>query len=686
MIQFTTPWILWGAVAATLPILIHLFGRRKTKQVAFSSLRFLQKLRQDQIRRLRLRQILLLALRTLMILLLVLAFAGPRYAPSGASGIAHDSAVFLFDNTISSSAEYEGRSILEQLKEYAGKIAGNREYVQSFVWTSVMSPDQSFINTSPEVPDEFIANLSPEYGTVDMSGRLERLRSWLTQQRIGDVDLFILTDGQRDQYRGLAEEELSGWDGSRIFVISPNAHIRQSGLEEVQLERALLQPGGTIPLEMQIIRSDSASPMSTAIQLRRDGSKIGQTLLNWDMELSRRERFEVPIQDPGFLRLEISLGEDAYRADNHWYANVQIPGTIRVLLVTDSPDAGLFAQTALESVADERSAFSFETIPSSNINGSALESADMVILSDVVLNDTRQRYLRDAVESGTGVMYFPGNSVRQAEDFQLFDESPVFGQYTALSANQYQEVSQVNWDHPVFRDLTYKEPSVIQLPRVSRYFTLTGTVSGVLMRLNSGAPFLTESQFGEGRIWTWSSGLSLEWTDLPRRGILIPLLVRGAYYLSGRQQAYENQLLTGEPIVYNIENVSTGEQLRLITPSGQSVILPVNEPEIRYEDTHLPGHYGVYHQEKLLALYSVNVQKGERNPHKLAVDEWQVIFGEKFGAYIQAGDSGALARGAGLVQGRPLWHWLFALTLACLITEMIISRTGTTRQRSDSKE
>ena len=77
MFGFLNSTILIAAVAALIPLLIHLFSRRRVKVVEFSSLRHLKEMQKRQLRRLKIRQLLLLILRMLIVLAAVLAFARP---------------------------------------------------------------------------------------------------------------------------------------------------------------------------------------------------------------------------------------------------------------------------------------------------------------------------------------------------------------------------------------------------------------------------------------------------------------------------------------------------------------------------------------------------------------------------------------------------------------------------------
>ncbi len=77
MFNFLNSAVLLAAAAALIPLLIHLFSRRRVKVVEFSSLKHLKEMQKRQVRRLKLRQLLLLLLRMLIILAAVRAFARP---------------------------------------------------------------------------------------------------------------------------------------------------------------------------------------------------------------------------------------------------------------------------------------------------------------------------------------------------------------------------------------------------------------------------------------------------------------------------------------------------------------------------------------------------------------------------------------------------------------------------------
>ena len=76
-LTFLNSLFLAGLAAAALPILIHLFSKKKAKDVPFPSIEYLREVSQRKVRRMRLRQWLLLALRVLIVALFAMAMGRP---------------------------------------------------------------------------------------------------------------------------------------------------------------------------------------------------------------------------------------------------------------------------------------------------------------------------------------------------------------------------------------------------------------------------------------------------------------------------------------------------------------------------------------------------------------------------------------------------------------------------------
>src|SRR5687768_13418480 len=101
--SFLSPLFLVAAIAAAVPILLHLFHRKTEVVIDFPAVRLLTRAPVQQHRRRRLRELILLALRVAALVLLALSFARPYFA----GAIAPDSApltVIAVDTSLSMSA------------------------------------------------------------------------------------------------------------------------------------------------------------------------------------------------------------------------------------------------------------------------------------------------------------------------------------------------------------------------------------------------------------------------------------------------------------------------------------------------------------------------------------------------------------------------------------------------------
>ncbi|MCD6308878.1 MAG: BatA domain-containing protein, partial [Candidatus Latescibacteria bacterium] len=121
--NFLNPAVLFAMAAAALPLVIHLLSRRRAKDVAWPSIEFLDRMRTERMRRLRLKQLLLILVRTLIIVLIVMAFARPA-VNSAFHRNARISAVIVVDSSASMSYVHNGEVVYNTAARKAGEILG----------------------------------------------------------------------------------------------------------------------------------------------------------------------------------------------------------------------------------------------------------------------------------------------------------------------------------------------------------------------------------------------------------------------------------------------------------------------------------------------------------------------------------------------------------------------------------
>ena len=129
--SFLYPTALWGLLAVSLPIIIHLFSLRKNNKVDFSSIRHIQALKNESIRKLKLLNWIIIFLRMGIIAALIIMFSGPivvnqsSWIPSEEESLA----IIIVDNSASMSVKRGGDSFLDQSSSEISKIISSFEGV-----------------------------------------------------------------------------------------------------------------------------------------------------------------------------------------------------------------------------------------------------------------------------------------------------------------------------------------------------------------------------------------------------------------------------------------------------------------------------------------------------------------------------------------------------------------------------
>ncbi len=99
---FAAPLFLLAALAAAIPIVLHMMNRQKAKELPFSTLRFLKISVEKTRRRKRIHDVLLMVLRAAVLLLIAAGLARPAVTSLGALwGGAHSAVVVILDNSAS---------------------------------------------------------------------------------------------------------------------------------------------------------------------------------------------------------------------------------------------------------------------------------------------------------------------------------------------------------------------------------------------------------------------------------------------------------------------------------------------------------------------------------------------------------------------------------------------------------
>src|SRR5882724_10693453 len=120
---FLAPFLLWGTLAAGIPVAIHLFFRSRYRTVPWAAMKFLLTSVEQTSRRLKFQELLLLLLRVLVLTVLAVAFARPISSVVRGAGRGDSvDAVFVIDTSYSMEANDGTKTRMERAREEAIRI------------------------------------------------------------------------------------------------------------------------------------------------------------------------------------------------------------------------------------------------------------------------------------------------------------------------------------------------------------------------------------------------------------------------------------------------------------------------------------------------------------------------------------------------------------------------------------
>jgi len=119
---FLAPYMLFGALAAGIPIALHFFFRSRYRTVPWAAMKFLLTSIEQTSRRLKLQELLLLMARVALLVLLALALARPLTSSAVGSGRGPVDAVFILDTSFSMGARQGTQDRLDLAKEAALRV------------------------------------------------------------------------------------------------------------------------------------------------------------------------------------------------------------------------------------------------------------------------------------------------------------------------------------------------------------------------------------------------------------------------------------------------------------------------------------------------------------------------------------------------------------------------------------
>ncbi len=282
---FLNPAVLFGLLAASIPVLIHLFNLRKLKKIEFSTLAFLKELQKNRIRKIKLKQWLLLVLRVLIILLLVLAFARPTLegvAIGGTTSAAKTTAVFILDDTFSMSVVDAKGSYLNQAKESVKRLIKNLQEGDEAALILVSGKNKENVKPTTNLTD-FIKNVDatePSYSSGYLHDAIVKASEILAESNNFNKEIYIFSDFQKSKISKEGSlSDLSKLLDEKVKIYSFNysgKEIYNIGIDNIKVETQIFEKDKPVVFNVTVTNYSSSKVSNLVVSLFINDERTAQ--------------------------------------------------------------------------------------------------------------------------------------------------------------------------------------------------------------------------------------------------------------------------------------------------------------------------------------------------------------------------------------------------------------------------
>lgn len=686
---FLTPSVLWALSLASLPLIIHLLSLRNTKDVEFSTLRFIKELKTETIRRLKIRQWILIVLRTFVIAFLVLMMARPvqhGFLPAWMAGEIESRIVIILDNSASMAFETDYGTKFERAKKQVPRLLATFEPGTELDIYQTNPPSQIFKGRKKDISD-----LNLILDRVSQSQGSDRLWTLVDSvlQDIPDTEAnrecFIISDFQNDPRQLKVSRFLSAdsvtheknpW---RFYCLAQSEEGDNLSIRDFNVVSQIKLPNQLLKLNVKIGNNRSGERKNIPIELYLDEQRLGQVVSSFPPRGSKEFLFQVYPEKSGLIKGMLVLPKDDFKLDNQLTFEISIPNQITCSILSPSKEESFLLLSALQAIDGGSGFLDIDLYIDPHPERLFLDNTDILLIHDPgELVGSVVEDIQSFLHGGGGLIWFSGKNATQStkDSFLSLIQIPDVVKPVMLRRESYFSMGKIDKTDPLLSELGIRDISE-ELPQIFGYNKITHKAgSRQILNLENGDPFLVEYLHHGKPMFYFTSPLNLEWNDLAIRGLCVPLLHRMIIILA-TDESNTSPVLVDQPKIIRIEREKIQANWEVDMPSGKTVmVIPdYNQESLVFSQTTEVGSYDVSANGELYTSFSVHLPLAEEP--KDIIDPQVILssLGPESARWLES-NSDLDSTIKEIRFGKSLWRVFLILALLAMILEMIIGRTG----------
>jgi hypothetical protein len=677
--SFLNPLYLLAALAAVVPLIIHLLHRQKARIEVFPSLEFLRKLMRRKTRRFHLKQILLLLVRILLLAFIAVALARPTLTGGRVvKGHLPTTAVVVLDDSFSMLRTERGLQIFDLARARAGELLDYFGRDDDVHLLTASKPSRNLSAggaTDPQSLRDVLGEMKCTNRTTDVASPLRQAISILEGSSKPNREIYIVSDMQRSGWEGLGEVVDAGKQDIKVLLVDIGGEDTNACVEDI----AFRIPAGTDDLEMEVgfRHFNPEGSQGRVAEVFLKDALFDRAVFSPAASALERETFRIPPVE-GFLWGEVAMAEDRLPLDDKRY--FAIPSRKRVVGVVGDV---YYIQTALSPKGG--GGFQIVVLEEGGISPVVLARLDVLVLSNVPrLSPLEVDAVSDFLMAGGSLLIFLGGRV----DIGAYNRSilPGIGNLRIEGSSPpggagFYTIERFERGHRIFAKFK-PDASPFSEARFYQFIRVRPEGGRVIASFSDGSPAIVGA--GE-KVMVIASPPDVLWNDFVLTSQFLPVLHEILLYLTSTARLSRSYDV-GDEILLPVSRVEgevvlhgpAGPVRHFPEGAGRGLGFPIQSPDD-------PGIYFLRSEKETLSVFAINVDTSESDLTKIGIDQvksWLRNFDvSKTSPADDMAESVATLR-----RGRDLARSFLWAGLLLIIFESLLASNLWQRLRPDSDE
>jgi hypothetical protein len=509
-VNFLSPIHLFALAAVAIPVLIHIFSRRRVPEIPFSTIRFLRRSDRRSMVRINVRRLLLLLLRILAVTCIAMAFARPvvrgalaSLFPAGGSR----AACILLDRSYSMGIEGDEGAAFDRGLARLASILDNLERGDAVAIVLFDTATDVLYDGELEKAAALgaLKGLRPSWGGTDLRSAAAFGKRKLEDGGREVRELYIISDFQKTALAGrTGDAEGSAGEGRagaelpvRAFLLPVQTEAAANvAIEEILAPRVLLHRGEMAELTIVLRNTSEELAAKFPLEVSIGGRRVMEKEIEILPDNYFKEKVAFPAERSGWIEGIVRKRPDRLAADDTRYFTTNVREKVHVLLIAD--EGGVYLEEALNPGGREGD-IAVAKREWRSFTAADLKVADVVILGpgrgpssgDVEIVD------RFVSRGGKAIVLLLGELKSAAERLSAHPLRLEFAEMPQGFFTLMKPASAPGFLAP------FDDEDLAALARVR--FGCAALVSGVpaeqaALKFSSGNPFIWEERRGEGSV------------------------------------------------------------------------------------------------------------------------------------------------------------------------------------------